>query len=124
MCRAPVTDREAVEVNRPRLGVLRLSTDPEPIGLERGVVLGREPAGQVDVDRIALRRPDISANHVEVRIAGWQVLVVDLGSRNGTVVVRPDGGTVELTPHVPVELCHGTEVVLSDEISFRFEVMS
>ncbi|GAB1510987.1 FHA domain-containing protein [Actinophytocola sp. KF-1] len=124
VCRAPVTDREAAEVTRPRLGVLRLSTDPEPIVLERGVVFGREPAGQADVDRIALRRPDISANHVEVRLAGWQVLVVDLGSRNGTVVIGPDGGTAELTPHVPVELRHGTEVVLSDEISFRFEVTS
>jgi hypothetical protein len=122
VCRALVTDREAVEVNRPRPGVLRLSTDPEPIALDRGVVLGREPTTQADVDRIALRRPDISANHVEVRLAGWQVLVVDLGSKNGTVVTGPDGASTGLTPHVPVELHHGAVVALSDEISFRFEV--
>jgi pSer/pThr/pTyr-binding forkhead associated (FHA) protein len=124
VCRQSVTDREPVEVNRPRLGVLRLSTDPEPVALERGVVLGREPTAQADVDRIALRQPDISANHVEVRLEGWRVLLVDLGSTNGTVVTGPDGGSTELTPHVPVELHHGTEVALSDEISFRFEVTS
>jgi hypothetical protein len=124
VCRLVVADGEPVEVVRPRLGVLRLSTDSEPIALERGVVFGREPTTRADVDRIALRQPDISANHVEVRLSGWQVLVVDLGSTNGTVVTGPDGGQTALTPHVPVELRHGAEVALSDEISFRFEVTS
>jgi pSer/pThr/pTyr-binding forkhead associated (FHA) protein len=104
--------------------VLLLSTDPEPVALDRSVVLGRAPSAQGDVDRIALHRPDISGNHLEVRLSGWQVLVVDLGSTNGTLVTTPDGCSSELAPHVPVEIHHGTEVVLSEEIRFRFEVTS
>jgi len=124
VCRAIVTDREAFETQRPRLGVLLLSTDADPIPLDRGIVLGRAPSAEGDLDRIALQRPDISSNHVEVRIEGWRVLVVDLGSTNGTAVVTPDGRLSDLAPHTPVELHHGSEVVLSDEIRFRFEVTS
>ena len=124
VCGGAVVGQEPFETTRPRLGMLVLSTDPEPIPLDRGVVFGRAPTGQGDVDRIALHQPDISANHVEVRLSGWQVLVVDLGSTNGTLMTTPDGHSSALTPRVPVELHHGTEVVLSEEIRFRFEATS
>jgi hypothetical protein len=122
VCRAAVADQEPFETARPRLGVLLLSTDPEPVALDRSVVLGRAPSASGDADRIALHRPDISGNHLEVRLSGWQVLAVDLGSTNGTVVTTSDGRTTDLSPHVPLELHHGADVALSEEIRFRFEV--
>ncbi|HEX6359202.1 FHA domain-containing protein [Actinophytocola sp.] len=124
VCGDAVVSQEPFQTTRPRLGLLVLSTDPEPIPLDRGVVFGRAPTGQGDVDRIALHRPDISANHVEVRLSGWQVLVVDLGSTNGTLMATPDGHTSALVPRVPVEIQHGTEILLSEDIRFRFEATS
>ena len=55
----------------------------------RGVVLGRQPgpAG------IVVEDPSVSRRHTLVRRTGTGVVVADLGSTNGTVVVR--GGVRE-----------------------------
>ena len=65
---------------------------------------------------------DISRTHVEVRLDGWHVLVVDLGSTNGTVVSLPGRQPQLLRAHDPLAVEPGTVVSLADEMSFTFEV--
>jgi pSer/pThr/pTyr-binding forkhead associated (FHA) protein len=53
----------------------------------------------------------VSRVHAKVQLEGWQVLLTDLGSANGTRI-RPPGAKAEqpLDPQVPVRLRYGTEV--------------
>ena len=93
------------------------------------MILGRAPGipERNDRDRphhFQLPSPehDISRKHVEVRLDGWQVVVVDLNSRNGTVVTPPGGVPEPLPSGGSRVLDPGSVVSLTDTISFRFEV--
>jgi hypothetical protein len=128
VCGAPVVSQPAVVVPRPVLGVLRLSTG-DRIPLDRGVVMGRAPSPVDDTDpdrphvlRLASPADDISRVHLEVRLEDWNVLVVDLGSTNGTVVTAPGQEPERLRANDPQVIEAGTVVSLADEITFRFEV--
>ena len=65
---------------------------------------------------------DISRNHAEFVLEGWQVLVRDLGSTNGTTVTRPGQQPVRLRPHEPLEIEPGTVVSLAGEVVLSYEV--
>jgi hypothetical protein len=80
---------------RPPLGVLILD-DGTGYPLERGYVLGRTP----DVDHrvrsgraspLPLVDRTISRVHALVLPNGWDVMLTDAGSTNGTWVCRPEG---------------------------------
>jgi hypothetical protein len=80
---------------RPRLGVLRFSTG-QTVGLDHSVLIGRNPtANRVagnDLPAIVpldVSNRDVSRTHAEVRLDDWEVLLLDLGSRNGTVAAIP-----------------------------------
>jgi pSer/pThr/pTyr-binding forkhead associated (FHA) protein len=108
--------------------VLRLSTG-DRVSLDRGVLLGRSPRVAEDLSpqerphQVRLPSPenDISRNHVEVVLDGWQVLVRDLGSTNGTLVTLPGMQPVQLSPHDLHVIEPGTVVTLSPEVFFVFE---
>lgn len=126
VCGGAIVEQAPVTVPRPSLGVLRLSTGDD-IVLDRSVLMGRSPSPDrlVDGERphvVKLPSPgqDISRNHVEVRIDGWHVLVVDLKSTNGTVVERPGQPPERLRPNDPAMIEPGTLVSIADEISFVF----
>ncbi|SES06816.1 FHA domain-containing protein [Actinokineospora terrae] len=128
VCGAGVPLQQPVEVPRPPLGALRLSSG-DLVQLDRGVLLGRAPdvaavKQPVRPHVVRLRSPDgdVSRNHVEVRLHGWQVLVLDLGSRNGTEVRPPADLPFALVPHQPVEIAPGTVVGLAEGVEFVFEV--
>ncbi len=128
-CDREVEAQQPVPTPRPPLGVLRLSTGGSVL-LDRGVLLGRAPG--VDADQPAGARPhvlrvggpdrDISRNHAELVLEGWQVLVRDLGSTNGTTVTRPGQQPVRLRPHEPLEIEPGTVVSLAGEVVLSYEV--
>jgi pSer/pThr/pTyr-binding forkhead associated (FHA) protein len=103
--------------------VLRAS-DGSTAELDRPVLIGRAPSG----DRSASRAPrlmtvpspnhDISRTHVEVATEDWQIVVTDLNSTNGTVLVRP--GAVDrqqLAPGEPVTVQLGSVMELGDGVS-------
>lgn len=104
---------------RPSLGTL-IFDDGSAFGLEHGYVLGREP----DTDSVvvsgtahalALTDPErgISRIHAEVRLEGWDTLIVDRGSANGTHVAVPGGASWQrLVPDVPVALGDGWSVAV------------
>lgn len=103
-----------VRVARPPLGSLRRD-DGSELPLDREYVIGRNPgdapAGGPSPVRIA--DPKLSRRHLEVRLADWAVHVVDLGSRNGTIVVpRPGAQPLTLTADVAFELEPGATVYL------------
>ncbi|MDQ2587287.1 FHA domain-containing protein [Saccharothrix yanglingensis] len=124
VCAQDIAPQEAFVVPRPPLGVLRLSTGGL-VTLDRGVVLGRDPqAGPrgSHAIRLAVQGNDISRNHVEVRLDGWDVHVVDLGSKNGTSVITPGWPAQELAALIPHPLPPGSRVVLGENTFFTYEV--
>lgn len=127
-CEAPVEYRDPETVVRPTLGVLRFSTGQvvpldQPVLVGRAPTVERSPGTELPVPvRIQDRGEDLSRNHVEIRIEGWQAFAVDLNSRNGTVVMVPGRKPQALDPLAPFPLPPGARVALSDQVSFSYEV--
>jgi hypothetical protein len=128
VCRTQVPAQAPVQIPLPLPGLLRLPGG-ETIQLDRGVILGRapgmpDPADPARPHHVKLASPhnDVSRRHVEIRLEGWDVVAVDLGSRNGTVVRQPGEHPVGLPHGGRQVLLPGALVVLTDEVSFRYEV--
>lgn len=64
---------------------------------------------------------DISRSHVEVRLDGWHVLLVDLNSTNGTRLLRPGQAPRRLGTGESVMLFAGDTADLGDGVSLGFE---
>jgi FHA domain len=123
VCGSPVGTRGPQFVAHPVLAVLRAS-DGSSAAVDRPVLIGRAPSS----DRSSSQAPrlmtvpspnhDISRTHLEVAPDGWQVVVTDLNSTNGTILVRP--GAVDrqqLAPgeRIPVQV--GSVMELGDGVS-------
>ncbi len=126
VCAAPLAAQEPVMCTRPELGALHFSTGLV-VPVDRPVIIGRAPSVNrvqwEDIPRpVRLDDPDVSRNHLEVRLEGWHVLAVDLKSANGTIVTIPGRAPRRLVPGEPFLLAAGTEISLSDEMSFRYRV--
>ena len=65
---------------------------------------------------------EISRTHLQVILDGWRVLVTDLHSTNGTLIVLPGRDPEQLRPGEPVPIQPGTVVILAIGIQFRYEV--
>ncbi|MEP6630055.1 MAG: FHA domain-containing protein, partial [Lapillicoccus sp.] len=63
-----------------------------------------------------------SRNHVQVVVEGWQVLVRDLDTTNGTSVTLPGGAPQRLRTGEAQVLEPGAVVSLADEVTFAYEV--
>ena len=123
VCGSPLGRRVPQFVAGPILAVLRAS-DGSTAEVDRPVLIGRAPSP----DRSSSRSPrlmtvpsanhDISRTHLDVAPAGWQVVVTDLNSTNGTVLVRH--GAVDrqqLAPGEPVPVQLGSVIELGDGVS-------
>ena len=87
-----------VHVPRPSLGRLALD-DGGVVELDQELLIGRNPDRDTDPGRSGMRRvklvgDKVSRSHLEIRFQGWEVLVADCGSTNGTFVVSHPGGQV------------------------------
>ncbi|TLM84843.1 FHA domain-containing protein [Pseudarthrobacter sp. NamE2] len=118
---------DAVQVARPRLGRMRLSTG-ELLDLDQTLVIGRQPSvsrvqGGVMPRLVQVASPggDISRSHVEVRLEGWHVMLCDLKATNGTVLVREGQPPRRLAQNEMAILLDGDMAELGDDISLRFE---
>lgn len=128
VCGVPMPPQNAVWVPRPILGRLIFSNG-DVVTLDRGLVLGRAPslpAGHngEQPNLVKLNDPtlEVSSQHLEVRLDHWYVLVVDLGSTNGTLVTLPGQQPMRLRPGTPQPIEPGTVVNLADVLTFTFEV--
>jgi hypothetical protein len=92
-----------VHVPRPSLGRLALD-DGGAVELDQELLIGRNPDRDTELSRRGMRRlklvgDKVSRSHLEIRFQGWDVLVADCGSTNGTFVVpRPGGEVATLEP--------------------------
>ncbi|MGA2837720.1 MAG: FHA domain-containing protein [Acidimicrobiales bacterium] len=129
-CGLPIELVDAVSMPRPVLGVLRFSNGIE-VELDRSVIVGRSPKAE----RVSAREipqlvtvpspdKDISRNHLEVKLDGWHVIVVDLGSTNGTVVTLPGQPPERLRASEEQPISPGTVITIAEEITFVYEVPS
>lgn len=125
VCEVPLPEQDAAMLAMPVLGLLRLSNG-DTITLDRNVVMGRDPSGDrrganiVQVGRET--DTEVSRTHVEILLNGWDVLVRDLNSTNGTTVSRPGCPPQKLAAHIEEFLYPGTRVTLGDQFFFTFEV--
>jgi pSer/pThr/pTyr-binding forkhead associated (FHA) protein len=113
---------------RPLLGILKFSDGTEAL-LDRPLIIGRSPRAERVSSKeipqlVSLSSPDqnISRNHLEIRIDGWHVIVVDLESVNGTVVTNPGQAPELLRAGEEVPIVPGAVVSIADEITFIYEV--
>ncbi|MBO0807522.1 MAG: FHA domain-containing protein, partial [Actinobacteria bacterium] len=112
---------------RPPLGVLVLE-DGTAYDLDGDYVVGREPvrdaavsAGDARPLRVIDAESTVSRVHARVHLDGWQVLLTDLGSANGTRIRVPGSkGEQPLDPQVPVRIVPGTRVFVGAQgLSFE-----
>ncbi|HEY9291572.1 MAG TPA: FHA domain-containing protein [Microlunatus sp.] len=112
---------------RPVLGVLHPSSGGQ-VAVDRPVVIGRSPvASRVRSDQLPrlLTVPspshDISRTHVQVAPENDRLVVTDLNSTNGTILVSPDGRRSDLRPGVGVPLEYGSLIDLGDGITIAVD---
>ncbi|QGG93633.1 FHA domain-containing protein [Actinomarinicola tropica] len=125
-CGLPIEDTTVVAVPRPV--VARLVFDSGLIvDVDRPQLIGRRPTAPPDVAEIpnlvTVPSPDsdISRVHTAVRLEGWDVLVEDVGSTNGTEVRLPGQEATRLREHEPVLVVPGTEVTIAGVVRFRID---
>jgi hypothetical protein len=123
LCGTDIPRQDPRLVRRPVLCVLR-ANDGTSVEVDRAVLVGRAPdaaRSHFESPRLMTlhsREHDISRTHVEVAPDGWQVVVTDLNSTNGTVLIQPDGQERHQLPpgrHVPVH--PGSVLELGDGVS-------
>ncbi|QGN34717.1 FHA domain-containing protein [Microlunatus sp. Gsoil 973] len=109
------------------LGVL-LPSSGGRIEVDRPVVIGRSPAAnRVSGDQLPrlLTVPspshDISRTHVQVAPENGRMVVTDLNSTNGTILVFPDGRRTDLRPGVGVPVEVGSVIDLGDGITIAVD---
>lgn len=130
-CGALVDRRSPLETGpRPPLGML-VADDGAAYVVESDMVIGRDPAAYVAqragrsfdgggrLGSVVLqdRTGALSRAHLEIRIDGWQLLAVDVGSANGTWVRPPAApAPLRLPAGQPVPLSPGTDIHLGGRI--------
>ncbi len=112
---------------RPTLGFI-VFDDGASFGLDRSYVIGREPsaAGKPEVELLVIHdnNDTLSRTHAELRLDGWTVQIIDLGSTNGTYIWDAQNDCWnQLTAGHAVELQSGETVALGRR-TFVFESVS
>lgn len=126
ICGVTIDDPTVVVVPRPV--VARLVFDSGLIvEVDRPQLIGRRPTAPADAveipNLVTVPSPDsdISRVHTAVRIEGWDLLVEDAGSTNGTEVRLPGQDAVRLREHDPVLVVPGTEITIAGVVRFRVD---
>lgn len=113
------------QIDVPLVGVMTTS-DGQRIELSGPVRVGRDPRatrfqGDVPPRLLPMPHAHVSANHLEIQVEGWSVMVQDLRSTNGSYLRRHGEPPVRLpeTPQVlvsedVVDLGHGVHLTFSE----------
>ena len=128
-CGIRTTQQTAVFVEgvRPPLGLL-VFDNGATVSLDADYLLGREPETD-DRVRNGAHRPllvvdqtgGVSRHHAEIRLEGWDVVLTDIGSANGTLFARRgELAWTSLIPGQPVQLTPGMTVRMGGR-QFAFE---
>jgi hypothetical protein len=95
--------------------------------LDRPLLIGRKPdpdetSGSEPARAVQLDDPDkvLSRVHAEIRIAEWQVQVIDRESMNHTFVQLPGQVLFQLHPGEPFPIPPGTRIVFAEVAECRY----
>lgn len=112
---------------RPTLGFI-VFDDGATYALDRSYIIGREPTPVPDSSRAPLVADDldhtVSRDHAELSFDGWDVVLADLGSTNGTF--RWDTATARwerVLPNHPVVIAPGASVAVGRK-TFVYEAVA
>lgn len=129
VCGIRMSDRTGVLTigRRPPLGLF-VFDDGSTFTVDADYLLGREPEIDPGVRGGALRpltlqdvRGAVSRRHARITLDGWNVLITDVGSANGTFLAGRTGENWQaLVPHRPFRLEAGTRVRVGSRL-FIFE---
>ncbi|WP_341856064.1 RDD family protein [Brachybacterium sp. GPGPB12] len=113
-------DLEATRISPaqlPPVKKVRLTTDDgaERI-VEKAVVVGRNPSSPSGEVLFVMKDDTRSVSKIHLRIdgTGEEPLVTDLGSTNGSTILRVDGSRENLVPETPTVLPAGARLTLGD----------
>ncbi|HLT61242.1 MAG TPA: FHA domain-containing protein [Microlunatus sp.] len=128
ICGAPVPAQNPRLVTRPALATLR-GPDGSELELDAPVLLGRapnpdrSPAENPKLMTLASPGHDISRTHAQVEPDGWEIVVTDLHSTNGTAIVLggPDIVRRRLAPGESMVVPLGSILELGDGVSVAIE---
>lgn len=125
-CDGTITSRTG-QVERPVLGVLRVSSGATAI-LDTDVIIGRLPQGTSSTAAqsprlLAVPSPGkaISKTHCAVRVEGWDMRVEDLGSTNGTFLLRAGEEPRRVPEHQQLLLRAGDIIDIGDGTTLTVE---
>ena len=123
-CGVPIGDGngELRVVAVPEVGLLRFSGGRVE-ALDSDLVIGRHPGKNEARQRAVTHAEDdrtVSRRHIEVRLDGWDVIVVNLRKEGGTSVESVRGGFEELPAGTPRKLVPGDTVRFGGSW-FRYE---
>lgn len=101
----------------PQVKQLRLTTDDgaERV-VDRAVVIGRNPSAP-GTEVLFVMKDDtrsVSKTHLMIDGTGEDITVTDLGSTNGSTILREDGSRENLVPNSPTVLPTGAQLTLGD----------
>jgi len=111
------TESQSVWRPRPPIGVL-VFDDGQTIPVDIDLVIGRQP-DRDDAVRAGNARPlpvedgesAVSRVHAVITLDGWDAVITDRGSANGTYIAPPEATVwTALEPHQPAPLTSGTRV--------------
>jgi hypothetical protein len=126
-CGGPISSGPPSMVARPPLGVLRFSNGVV-VALDRPQLIGRNPrvegsiGGEIpNLIKLGEAGQGVSRRHIAIHLEGWQVLLEDLASANGTVVALPGRPARRLNPGEPMLLEPGAVVDLGGEMTMSYE---
>lgn len=122
-CGGPVPDQTPTQVARPSLGVLRMPNG-DTVSLDKSVVLGRAPQPTPGMDEhlvTVTTSGEISRMHARITLDGWNVVLRDLNTTNGTFLTLPGQSIVQLRGGEDYLVEPGSEIDLADTLTLRFE---
>ena len=128
-CGRDISAAELTDALMPVVARLRFETG-WIVDVDRTQVIGRQPTAEpFERNRqipnlLTLPSPDghLSRVHVVINLEGWDILVEDLGSTNGTEVRLPDQEPERLREFSPKLVVPGAVVTLGGATSFRIEL--
>ncbi|MFC7456578.1 RDD family protein [Brachybacterium sp. GCM10030267] len=116
----PLEDLEQTRVSvasLPPARKLRLTDDTGTDRVvDRAVVIGRNPTAAGGEVLFVLKDDtrSVSKTHLRADGTGEEITVTDLGSTNGSTILREDGSREHLVPNTPTVLPAGAKVTLGD----------
>lgn len=125
VCGANVPEQKPFEVETPPLGVIVVPSG-DRIPVDKGIVIGRAPIAAAGSEQQTITisfSGEISRQHAEITVEGWNVYVRDLNTTNGTSVTAPDRVTVQLRSGENYLVEPGSEIDLADVVTLRFEAV-